>query len=470
MSSRNSRSKPTRTKRSWPRFVGVAVVILVLAVFVAYFTTRHHRSAVESQQDDGAAAEAPGDVPNVELSGIDPAVADAVRRAQSAVKVAPNSAVAWGKLGMVLDVHDLPDAARRVFARAELLDPADPRWCYFRGSLLATSRPDQAAAALRRAADRCDAKAMENTLPRLRLAELLLGRQQVDAAQTQFESVLRVEPSNARATLGLARCRMDLGDLPDAVQAARAASSDPRTHRSAEALLAQLYARQGESAKAQAASGAAADASPDIVWPDPFSHEAAGLATGRTARIDVASKDLDAHRLPEALRSLQSIVKDYPDDALAWILLGRAYIFRSDRDNAERALRTAERLQPDSVAVQFHMGVMYRASNEIDKAAGCFRRAVTGQPDFAAAQFDLGWCLAHQGDRAGAAIALRQAIRCNPSSSRAFSELGRLLADGDSADKSEAIQRLKRAIALNPADADARRALERISGGKMANQ
>jgi tetratricopeptide (TPR) repeat protein len=397
---------------------------------------------------------------------MDPAVAEAIRRAQSSVKAAPNSAAAWGTLGMVLDVHDLPDAARRVFARAEVLDPADPRWCYFRGSLLATSRPDLATVALRRAADACDASSAANMLPRLRLAELLLGRQQVAAAQDEFERVLRAEPPNTRAKVGLARCLMNSGDLTGAVQAARDAASDPRTHKAAEALLAQLYARQGDLAQAQAASGAADDASPDVSWPDPFSQQAADLATGRTARLDVASRELDAHHGSDALARLRAVVKDYPDDGYAWLLLGRAYIFQSDRDDAEQALKTAERLQPDSVSVQFHLGVMYRASNETDKAAVCFRRVVAAQPEFPAAQFDLGQCLAREKDRTGAAAAFREAIRYNPSSSRAYSELGRLLADGGPTERPDAIANLKRAVALSPADADARTRLEQISGEK----
>ncbi len=449
----------------------VRMLLLVALVAISIFavvSVLHYRRAeiAASSEDDGAAADAPAGFLELPLNGIDPQVAAAITRAEAAVRVAPRSASAWGTLGMVLEVHDMPQAARVVFAKAELLDPREPRWSYLRGNLLSASRPDLALVALRHAADRCDVAGDGNALPRIRLGELLLSRQQFDMAQPEFDRVLRAEPSDTRAKMGRARCLMERGDVAAAIRSANECVSDPRTHQAAEALLAQAYARQGESDSAQIAAGAAADSARDQSWPDPFLREAAKLAVGRTARETLAGAQLDANHHSEAIDQLQSLIKDYPDDAVAWLLLGRAYIFLSDRPGAERALRHAEQLDPDSVSVQFHLGVMYRAAGDLPRAAACFRKAVARQPDYAAAQFDLGKCLAHLGERKEAASALREAIRYDPSSSRAHSELGRLLAEGDRSELPEAISHLKRAVSLNSADVPAREALQRLTAGQ----
>src|SRR5262245_32478462 len=72
----------------------------------------------------GPGAPAP---PEPDLSGVDPAVRKAIEGARAEVKRAPQSAEAWGRLGMVLSSHIFAGEALACFAEAERLQPRDPR-------------------------------------------------------------------------------------------------------------------------------------------------------------------------------------------------------------------------------------------------------------------------------------------------------------------------------------------------------
>src|SRR5262245_23756992 len=82
--------------------------------------------------------------PAVDLVGADPAIAAAVEVAQADVRAKPRSAAAWGRLGQVLRAHNFGDAANVCFARAEQLDPTEPRWPYLQGATLALTDRDAA--------------------------------------------------------------------------------------------------------------------------------------------------------------------------------------------------------------------------------------------------------------------------------------------------------------------------------------
>src|SRR5262245_44399072 len=64
--------------------------------------------------------------------GADKAVVAAVEKARQAVLAVRTSAAAWGELGVVFAAHGYEPEADDCFREAERLDPADPRWPYYR--------------------------------------------------------------------------------------------------------------------------------------------------------------------------------------------------------------------------------------------------------------------------------------------------------------------------------------------------
>ena len=125
-------------------------------------------------------------LPDVDLADADPAVKSLIASAQAAVRRAPRSADAWGRLGMVLAAHSFYPESVVCFASAQRFDPEEPRWPYFQGVVLTLDDPDAAIAQLRRGEALC---ANGSDAPRLRLAEVLLGQSQAGEAEGRLREV-----------------------------------------------------------------------------------------------------------------------------------------------------------------------------------------------------------------------------------------------------------------------------------------
>ena len=400
--------------------------------------------------------------PAIQLEDVDPAVARVIQSARTAVQQAPRSGAAWGKLGMLFLAHDLPAQANSSFARAEVLEPREPRWPYYQAISLTSGDPDAAIPKLRRAVELCGKSRLE---PVLRLAELLLQNGQLDEAEKFFRGALGEEAYHSVAALGLARVYFAQGKPQEALAEVRRAAPNLSTAKGSYQLLAQVYAKIGNQAEAVTAARQASRLTEDGVWPDRFAEEIARLATGKQARIVRADQLLGQHRVGDAIAALREIVHDYPDADWAWMLLGRAYLENGDVAGGERALWTAVQWAPDSVLIQYHLGIVALMKMEYGAAAACFRKAIQLQPDFALAYGDLGTCLQLQGDRAGAEAAFRTALRCKPDYPQAHAGLGELLVAEHR--QSEAAAHLRRAVELDPSDTRASKLLERIEAADI---
>src|SRR5438552_6044569 len=88
-------------------------------------------------------------LPEPDLAGTDRAVTAAIESAQAAVRRAPQSGDAWGRLGMVLAAHGFYPESITCFAEAQRLDPGELRWPYFQGVMLTLSERDAALIPLR---------------------------------------------------------------------------------------------------------------------------------------------------------------------------------------------------------------------------------------------------------------------------------------------------------------------------------
>ncbi|HXV74672.1 MAG TPA: hypothetical protein VD788_00005, partial [Candidatus Polarisedimenticolaceae bacterium] len=89
---------------------------------------------------------APPDPPDPRGLDVEPLVEQRIVEATAAVRAQPESAEAWGRLGVIYDIHRLGDRALPCYDRAASLDPEDWRWPYFIGL---THRESDQQAALR---------------------------------------------------------------------------------------------------------------------------------------------------------------------------------------------------------------------------------------------------------------------------------------------------------------------------------
>jgi tetratricopeptide (TPR) repeat protein len=365
--------------------------------------------------------------PLPDLDGLDPAIVAAVQTARTAVQKSPRSARAWGRLGMVLIVHEFRTEAQFCLAQAERLDPREPRWPYCQAlGLLFAKEQEAALPKLERAVA---LYGDEFDTPRVRLAEELLSLDRLDEAETHFRHLLAVNPLHPRAQLGTARIAIKRGDYRASLSPLRLVLNDRRTQKAANGLMAEVQQRLGNQAEAEEALRRAAALPEDPFLPDPVNEEIIKLRTGKVAWIRLARKLSSLNRESEALALLEQTVKDYPDADDAWLELGKVHLKQENPQAAESALRRAVDLGPGAHDNVYFLGVALLALKDLSGATPCFRQATELKPDFAPGWYNLGYCLYYEGDPNGAIDAFHTALRYEPNMLEAHLNLGRVLAE-----------------------------------------
>jgi tetratricopeptide (TPR) repeat protein len=394
--------------------------------------------------------------PALDPSGIDPVVWRAVEAARAEVVRAPQSARAWGRLGMVLLAHQIRNESVVCFSRAAQLDPHDARWPYYQAMALRRSDPEAAIAQLRRAV----AAGTERDEPRLLLAELFVQCGRLDEAETLLRAILDRDPENSRAHLGLAQAAFERDNLPTCLEHLRQAQNDPHTRKAAHTFLAEVQQRRGDRAAAEKALREGQALPDDLPWPDPLYEPVRDMVVGYLQVITRAANFLHQDQPQEAIPLLERAAADYPDASWACVLLGRAWLRTGNFAAAEKALRESVRRDPDSVEGHFYLGVVLSEQKDFAAAIGYFRKATELKPDHALAWYNLGFCRKQKGDRAAACAAFQKAIACKPQFAEARINLGELLAEEGEWNAAE--KQLRQGIQLSPNDNRARRLLESV--------
>jgi tetratricopeptide (TPR) repeat protein len=393
--------------------------------------------------------------PPLDPAGVDPVVWRVLEDARVEVERSPQSARAWGRLGMVLLAHQLVREAAVCFARAEQLEPGKASWPYYHALAVRRSDPEAAIEYLRRAV----AHTQEDS-PRLLLGELLVERGQLDEAEGLFQAILKREPSNSRAHLDLAKIAFEREDLSACLEHLRQAQDDPRTRKAAHTFLAEVQQRRGDRAAAEQALLDAQDLPDDAPWPDPLAEAVQQLVVGHLQVVTRAAALLHQRQAAEAIPLLQRAAEDYPQSSWVRVLLGRAWLGTGNFPAAEEALHEAVRLAPDSVEAHFYLGVVYSERGNFTAAIPYFERTTKLKPDHALAWYNLGFCHKRLGDRAAARAAFEMALRCKPRFAEARINLGELLAE--EGDREAALEQLRQGVELAPNDNRARHLLETL--------
>jgi protein O-GlcNAc transferase len=149
-----------------------------------------------------------------------------------------------------------------------------------------------------------------------------------------------------------------------------------------------------------------------------------------TSDIDEALQKHRAGRLDEAERDYRKILKDDPDCAEAWHLLGVIALQRGDPEAAEPLLEKAVGLSPNDAKVLNNHGVAAERRGKMNDAAARFAKAVAIDPGFAEAHYNHGTALQALGRLDDAKRAFGLAIELEPSHARAHSNLGAALKAG----------------------------------------
>lgn len=172
----------------------------------------------------------------------------------------------------------------------------------------------------------------------------------------------------------------------------------------------------------------------------------------------------------DALATFQLALARSPRLARAHLNRGRALKALGRHDEAIACLRASIAGLPEFAEAHYDLGNLLLDQRRPADAVRCLERAIQLKPDFAEAYNDLGLALKEQGMVEHARDNFEQAVQIKPDYPAGFTNLGALmLSDFDRPD--EAARCLRRAIALDPGEANAQFNLARalFSCGRLAD-
>lgn len=385
--------------------------------------------------------------PKIDTAALDPAVAKLIMNTTQAVRATPRSSAAWGKLGTVLVTHGFPAEAQNAFAQAGRLSPEEPRWPYQEAlAEMAAGGPPELIIA--RLSSATELSRNTSDAPRLRLAHFLLEHGKINEAEEHLRTLLQAKPAHPPALLDMARVRLAQGKVRESLEFANRCASEPHVARSAQALLAQLHQRLGNTAAAEAAARQSAGLAPDVPWPDPYQSDLEDVLIGKQGLMEQAQQLIEARQFDAALNMLATVTNDYPADAEGYYGIGALLNQQNRSGEAERVLREHLRLDPKSAHGYEQLAVALLAQKRYADAVPALERAIQIMPALARAHYQWAFACVHLGRHDEALTHLRDALKHNPNEADSYSLLADLLSQRERF--AEAAEALERVVQLRP--------------------
>ena len=111
---------------------------------------------------------------------------------------------------------------------------------------------------------------------------------------------------------------------------------------------------------------------------------------GVSPRVLEGFRFMGSGRLEEAEQASLDQLRESPEDAHAWRLLGVLRLKQSRPAESREALSRAAHLAPEEAGIHLDLGRAFLAEKDLEAAEVSFREALRLRPDWSAAQFNLG--------------------------------------------------------------------------------
>jgi len=162
-----------------------------------------------------------------------------------------------------------------------------------------------------------------------------------------------------------------------------------------------------------------------------YSKAHALLPSGFRLRYKIGRLYIAKDLLPDALAHFESMLRDFPENALTYEGLGRVYMASGDLEKAEKNLEEAARRSPALWESYNLLGMISDRKKEFEKAEGHYSRAIALKPEEAALFNNMGISFYLAGKYENAAGAFSEAIRLSPRErtyNKTYNNLGLALA------------------------------------------
>jgi serine/threonine-protein kinase len=397
-------------------------------------------------------------------NGGDPA--ESLRYYQAALAIRPDSAVAYGNLGVALAADGRLDDAIDQFRAGIQIDKDFIHGHYSLGlALRKQGRTSEAIAELKEASR----LAPDFADGQYNLGLALHDSGQLDQAIESFRMALRADPNHAYAHFNLGAALRKKGRTNEAISelshAIRLVPDIADWHYN----LGLALADSNQPDQAIESFRTALQLDPNHA----YARFNLGVALWKERRIDEAIPELkeacrlapkfadskyilalalaDDGQLDQAIESFRSVLRIDPKNADAHFNLGMALRKQGHTDEAIAEFNQAIRLNPNNADYYYNQALALRDNGQLDQAIDAFRSTLRQNPNHADALYNLGVALKAKGDLEGAIASLRKATELQPGNADALYNLGvALQARGDF---ESAIVPLRKATELQPGNA-----------------
>ena len=363
-------------------------------------------------------------IPAVQADEFPASARPEVAKVLSSLQTNPNDASANGRLGMLLQAHELFEGAKACFQRAQVLAPEEFRWPYCLGVVHENlGEPEAAIQSWERALE-----LKQTPAACIRLGEVLLSLDRLEESSRAFEQALRLARDAPSAYFGLGRILTAQGESGEAVGLLeRAVELAPKSG-AAHYALAMAYRDSGdeESSRVHLALSETHQRSRPAI-DDPVLREVESLRTDQHWHLNEGLRQEGQGNFERAIRHYEQAIEIDPEMVQPHVNLISAF-GRSERfEEAEAHYRRALELNPEIEELHANWGTLQGLRRRPKEAVASFQRALEINPLSANSHSDLGSSLNALGRTAEALEHFRQALDYEPGHRLANFHIGRHL-------------------------------------------
>jgi tetratricopeptide (TPR) repeat protein len=386
-------------------------------------------------------------LPPVPDVGAAPAVLQdrvAAAEARAHGHLAPQAGLA--ELSRLYHANGFLAEAMQCYAGLEKLAPADPHWLHLHASILAGFGEIEPAIGMWRQVIKL---APDYVPARLRLGDCLLKSNHPIEAAAAYDDVLKLDPANSYALLGLARIDLEAGRWEAARTRLETVVRQTNFNLGYD-LIVSLYERLGQKDRAEAirasakASGAYRDA------PDPWLD---GLLADCLDPYRLALSAGVAARAGEpavAVGLLQRAIELAPGDVSTHFQLGTLSVALGDLKTGREQLELCTTLSPQFADGWAHLSALQAQQGEVAAAARTLATGLATCPNSPALHLMHAHDLQKSGQVGEAIAEFRASIQLRPNEPEAYIELANVyLGQGR---EGEAVEQLRAALEADPGD------------------
>jgi tetratricopeptide (TPR) repeat protein len=417
--------------------------------------------------------------PEIPTDVTDPPIRKVIESKRKAVIADPQSANAWGELGMAFDAHEQWPPSQECYRRAMELDPSDARWPFLLAEQMnwrvkSGSNKEEAVRLYRIAADLPPPTPAHTWTAALSLADLFTELGRADEAEPLYRRAFEADPANPWAAYRMAGLFAERGQSEDAIRLYSTLARSQYARKMSAAAIAVLYRQAGKAAEAEKHEQLAEMLPADASWANPYAERVAELRRGRSVLSDTYFAQERAKDMDGVIETATALTDQYPS-VESQLLLLRAFVNTGDFPAAVAVADDVLRVEPNAVTAHSFLGLARlgladRAEAEgrkadadrlLAEAASAFGESVRVKPDYAPGFLYRAKALQRLGRLPEAEAAARGGVECRPEEWEGYVVLAEVLAAAGR--KAEAIASAEQAVKLSPPDdLRAKQALEAL--------